>query len=123
MKWGWLLITVYMGPIALPLYVLTNKELRPGEHEAFIRPLWKQGIGSTVHCIAGDATGIVAAAVITAALGLPMWVDLSALTEIIPVIPGVSGLRRARPPRCSSSRRGRRVVAGGRPRRPSSPCR
>ena len=49
------------------------------------------------------------------------WV--SALTEIIPVIPGVSGLRRARPPRCSSSRRGTRVVAGGRPRRPSSPCR
>jgi manganese oxidase len=76
MKWGWVLITVYMGPIALALYVLTDKEPRPGEHESFIRPLWKQGIGSTVHCIAGDATGIVAAAVITAALGLPMWVDL-----------------------------------------------
>ena len=29
-----------------------------------------------MHCIAGDATGIVAAAVITSALGLPMWVDL-----------------------------------------------
>ena len=76
MKWGWVLITVYMGPIALALYVLTDKEPRPGEHESFIRPLWKQGIGSTVHCIAGDATGIVTAAVITAALGLPMWVDL-----------------------------------------------
>lgn len=76
MKWGWVLITVYMGPIALALYVLTDKEPRPGEHERFIRPLWKQGIGSTVHCIAGDATGIVAAAVITSALGLPMWVDL-----------------------------------------------
>ncbi|HYZ09095.1 MAG TPA: DUF4396 domain-containing protein [Pseudonocardiaceae bacterium] len=76
MKWGWVLITVYMGPIALALYVLTDKEPRPGEHEEFIRPLWKQGIGSTVHCIAGDATGIVAAAVITSALGLPMWVDL-----------------------------------------------
>ena len=76
MKWGWVLITIYMGPIALALYVLTDKEPRPGEHETFIRPLWKQGIGSTVHCIAGDATGIVTAAVITAALGLPMWVDL-----------------------------------------------
>jgi hypothetical protein len=76
MKWGWVLVTVYMGPVALALYVLTDKEPRPGEHAVFIRPLWKQGIGSTVHCIAGDATGIIAAAVITAALGLPMWVDL-----------------------------------------------
>ncbi len=76
MKWGWVLITLYMGPIALALYVLTDKEPSPGEHEEFIKPLWKQGIGSTVHCIAGDATGIIAAAVITAALGLPMWVDL-----------------------------------------------
>ncbi len=76
MKWGWILITLYMGPIALALYVLTDKEPAPGEHEEFIKPLWKQGVGSTVHCIAGDATGIITAAVITAALGLPMWVDL-----------------------------------------------
>ena len=76
MKWGWVLITLYMGPIALALYVLTDKEPAPGEHEEFIKPLWKQGIGSTVHCIAGDATGIITAAVITAVLGLPMWVDL-----------------------------------------------
>lgn len=76
MKWGWVLITVYMGPVAVALYVLTDKEPRPGEHEQFVRPLWKQGVGSTVHCIAGDATGIVAAAVTTAALGLPMSLDL-----------------------------------------------
>ena len=76
MKWGWVLITLYMGPVAMALYVLTDKEPRPGEHEEFIKPLWKQGVGSTVHCVAGDATGIIAAAVITAALGLPMWVDL-----------------------------------------------
>src|SRR4028119_2321339 len=76
MKWGWVLITLYMGPVALALYVLSDKEPEPGTHEEFIRPLWKQGVGSTVHCIAGDATGIITAAVITAALGLPMWVDL-----------------------------------------------
>jgi hypothetical protein len=76
MKWGWVLITLYMGPVALALYVLSDKEPRPGEHEEFIRPLWKQGVGSTVHCVAGDATGIITAAVITAALGLPMWIDL-----------------------------------------------
>jgi hypothetical protein len=58
------------------LYVLADKELRPGEHEKFIAPLWKQGVGSTIHCVAGDATGIILAAVITASLGLPMWLDL-----------------------------------------------
>ena len=76
MKWGWVLITLYMGPVALALYVLTDKEPEPGAHEEFVKPLWKQGIGSTVHCIAGDATGIITAAVIVAVLGLPMWLDL-----------------------------------------------
>ncbi len=75
MKWGWVLITLYMGPIALALYVLADKEPAPGTHEEFVKPLWKQGVGSTVHCIAGDATGIIAAAAITAVLGLPMWLD------------------------------------------------
>ena len=68
MKWGWVLITLYMGPIALALYILTDKEPRPGPHADFIKPLWKQGVGSTVHCLAGDATGIIAAAVISGLL-------------------------------------------------------
>ncbi len=76
MKWGWILVTFYMGPVGILLYVLSDKEPRPGEHEEFIRPLWKQGVGSTVHCVAGDATGIVLAAVVTALLGLPMWIDM-----------------------------------------------
>jgi hypothetical protein len=76
MKWGWVLITRYMGPVGLLLYVLTDKEPAPGTHEEFVKPLWKQGVGSTVHCIAGDATGIIHAAVVTATLGLPMWIDL-----------------------------------------------
>ncbi|RWG83444.1 MAG: DUF4396 domain-containing protein [Mesorhizobium sp.] len=76
MKWGFILVTLYMGPLGLLLYVLADKEPRPGEHEAFTRPLWKQGAGSTIHCVAGDATGIIFAAVVTATLGLPMWLDL-----------------------------------------------
>ncbi len=75
MKWGWVLITLYMGPVGLALYVLADKEPEPGAHEEFIKPLWKQGVGSTVHCVAGDATGIIVAAAVTAALGLPMWFD------------------------------------------------
>ncbi|TWB18800.1 multicopper oxidase [Nitrospirillum amazonense] len=76
MKWGFILITLYLGPLGLLLYVLVDKEPRPGGHEDFIRPLWKQGAGSTIHCVAGDATGIVLAAAVTAAFGLPMWLDL-----------------------------------------------
>lgn len=76
MKWGFVLITLYMGPIGLLLYVMADKEPAPGTHEKFVKPLWKQGTGSTIHCIAGDATGIILAAAVTALLGLPMWLDL-----------------------------------------------
>lgn len=76
MKWGFILVTLYLGPVGLLLYVMADKEPAPGTHEEFIKPLWKQGVGSTIHCVAGDATGIILAAVVTAVLGLPMWVDL-----------------------------------------------
>jgi FtsP/CotA-like multicopper oxidase with cupredoxin domain len=75
MKWGFVLVTLYMGPLGLLLYVMADKEPQPGTHEAFVAPLWKQSVGSTIHCCAGDATGIIVAAAITATLGLPMWVD------------------------------------------------
>lgn len=76
MRWGWLLVTLYTGPLGAALYVLSCKEPRPGTHERFITPLWKQGVGSTIHCVAGDATGIVFAATVTAIIGFPMWLDL-----------------------------------------------
>jgi hypothetical protein len=27
---------------------------RPGTHQRFVAPLWKQSLGSTIHCVAGD---------------------------------------------------------------------
>ena len=76
MKWGWILVTLYLGPVSLFLYVMSCKEPAPGTHEEFINPLWKQALGSAIHCVAGDATGIIVAATITALLGFPMWLDL-----------------------------------------------
>jgi Domain of unknown function (DUF4396) len=73
MKWGWVLVTLYIGPIGAAIYVLSCKEPRPGTHEQFVAPLWKQSLGSTIHCLAGDATGIILAAIITTSIGLPMW--------------------------------------------------
>lgn len=77
MRWGFILVTLYMGPLGLLLYVVADKEPYPGTHEEFTAPLWKQGIGSTIHCAAGDATGIIVAAAVTSLLGFPMWVDLA----------------------------------------------
>lgn len=76
MKWGWLLVTLYTGPVGLILYILSCKEPAPGQHEKFVNPLWKQGLGSLIHCLAGDATGIIVAAAVTALLGFPMWLDV-----------------------------------------------
>ncbi len=76
MKWAWVLVTLYTGLLGAVLYVLSCKEPRPGTHERFITPLWKQGVGSTIHCVAGDATGIVFAATVTALIGFPMGVDI-----------------------------------------------
>jgi len=76
MKWGFILVTLYMGPLGLLMYVLACKEPRPGTHEAFVEPLWKQGVGSTIHCVAGDATGIILAATLTAFFGYPMIYDI-----------------------------------------------
>lgn len=78
MKWGWLLVTLYTGPVGAAIYVLSCQEPAEGTHESFIRPVWKQAVGSTIHCLAGDATGIIVAATVTIALGLPMWVDVAA---------------------------------------------
>jgi hypothetical protein len=77
MKWAFVLVTLYAGPLGLFVYVLADKEPRPDTHEKFVSPLWKQGVGSTIHCVAGDATGIILAAAITGVLGLPMWIDLA----------------------------------------------
>ncbi|MHC5705700.1 DUF4396 domain-containing protein [Streptomyces tirandamycinicus] len=75
MKWGWVLVTLYIGPVGAALYVLSCKEPRPGTHERFVAPLWKQAFGSTIHCVAGDATGIMIAAVAASLLRLPPWGD------------------------------------------------
>lgn len=78
MKWGFLLITLFTGPVGACVYVLSCKPPVPREHAQFVNSLWKQAVGSTVHCVAGDATGIIAAAAVTMALGLVMWHDIIA---------------------------------------------
>lgn len=77
MRWGWLLVIFYTGPVGLLVYVAACREPRQIPHEQYVAPLWRQAVGSTIHCLAGDATGVIVAAAVTGILGLPMGLDLA----------------------------------------------
>jgi hypothetical protein len=62
MKWGWIAVTAYSGPVGLFFYLIGCKEPLPRTHERFVAAPWRQALGSTIHCLAGDATGIIFAA-------------------------------------------------------------
>jgi len=77
MKWGFVLLTLYSGPFGAFLYVLGCREPLPGLHEHYVAARWRQVLGSTMHCVAGDGVGILAGAVIGAAIALPILPDLA----------------------------------------------
>ena len=64
MKWGFVLLTAYTGPIGAFLYVLGCREPLPGLHERYLAVRWRQVLGSTMHCVAGDGVGILVGAVL-----------------------------------------------------------
>jgi len=70
MKWGFVLLTAYTGVVGAFLYVLGCREPLPGLHERYTAAQWRQTLGSTMHCVAGDGVGILAGAVISSALGI-----------------------------------------------------
>lgn len=76
MKWGWALVVLYTGPVGLFVYLVSCREPLPGTHGEYVAPLWKQAVGSTIHCVAGDATGVLAGALVALALRLPRALDL-----------------------------------------------
>jgi hypothetical protein len=69
-KLAWILVVAYAGPIGCFLYLMTCRRPFPGGHDAFTNKSWKQAVNSEMHCLAGDATGIVIAATIVPLLGL-----------------------------------------------------
>ena len=50
------------GIIGAFLYVLGCREPLPGLHERYVAARWRQTLGSTMHCVAGDGVGILAGA-------------------------------------------------------------
>ncbi|MEO0796373.1 MAG: DUF4396 domain-containing protein [Verrucomicrobiota bacterium] len=76
MKLAWVLVGAYTGPIGALIYSLSCRKPKDRSHDEFIAPTWKQATGSLLHCVAGDATGIILAAIIVSFFGLPNGFDL-----------------------------------------------
>jgi hypothetical protein len=77
LKWGFILLTAYIGPFGVFLYVLGCREPLPGLHEQYISARWRQVLGSTMHCVAGDGIGILAGAVIGALIHISMPAEMA----------------------------------------------
>jgi hypothetical protein len=77
LKWGFVLLTAYTGPLGAFLYVLGCREPLPGLHERYVAVRWRQVLGSTMHCVAGDGVGILAGAVIASFLHLSIVSDIA----------------------------------------------
>ncbi|NII11191.1 DUF4396 domain-containing protein [Oleiagrimonas sp. C23AA] len=77
LKWGFVLLTAYTGPVGAFLYVLGCREPLPGVHERYTMVRWRQVLGSTMHCVAGDGIGILVGAVIAALTELSGFGDVA----------------------------------------------
>lgn len=77
LKWGFILLTAYIGPFGAFLYVLGCREPLERLHEHYIAARWRQVLGSTMHCVAGDGLGILVAATIAAYFTLSRPVDIA----------------------------------------------
>ncbi|MGC0773047.1 MAG: DUF4396 domain-containing protein [Candidatus Acidiferrum sp.] len=77
LKWGFVLLTAYIGPFGAFLYVLGCREPLPGLHERYVATRWRQVLGSTMHCVAGDGLGILAGAIIASSFHLTKAADIT----------------------------------------------
>ena len=77
MKLAFILFTAYAGVFGAFLYVLGCREPLPGLHERYVAARWRQTLGSTMHCVAGDGIGILVGAVIGAVIALPLLADFA----------------------------------------------
>jgi len=77
LKWAFVILTLFTGPFGAFFYVLGCREPLKGTHETYVAERWRQVLGSTMHCAAGDGIGIIVGAALAALWELPRWADLS----------------------------------------------
>ncbi len=76
MKLAWFLVVAYTGPVGLAVYWFSCRKPKGVSHDDFIKDHWKQATGSLLHCVAGDATGIILSAAVVFHFGLSNGLDL-----------------------------------------------
>jgi hypothetical protein len=76
LKWAFVLITAYTGPVGAFLYVLGCREPLSGLHERYVATRWRQVLGSTMHCVAGDGAGMLVGAVLGSFLSFSVGIDI-----------------------------------------------
>lgn len=94
LKWAFVVLTAFTGPLGAFFYVLGCREPLRGDHERYVATRWRQVLGSTMHCVAGDGIGIVVGAAIGGVLTLSFLARLSAgvlagLRFWVGLLPGV----------------------------------
>jgi hypothetical protein len=75
LKWAFVILTAFTGPLGAFFYVLGCREPLRGIHEKYVASRWRQVLGSTMHCVAGDGIGIIVGAAIAGGLALSFWPD------------------------------------------------
>ena len=76
-KWAFIILALFTGPFAALFYVIGCREPLKEIHETFVAVRWRQVLGSTMHCAAGDGIGIIVGAALAAQLRVPTWADFS----------------------------------------------
>lgn len=76
-KWAFVILGLFTGPVAVIFYVLGCREPLKQTHEDFVAVRWRQVLGSTMHCAAGDGIGIIVGAALAARWSLSSRTDFS----------------------------------------------
>lgn len=77
LKWAFIILTIFTGPFGAFFYVLGCREPLRGTHEEYVVARWRQVLGSTMHCAAGDGLGIVVGAALGSVLATTFWTDFA----------------------------------------------
>ena len=77
LKWAFVILALFTGPLAAIFYVFGCREPLNETHEDYVAVRWRQVLGSTMHCAAGDGIGIIAGAALAAQWRFSALADFS----------------------------------------------